>query len=175
MGWQTVDAAAGLSGYAVAAQAGGPSFYGGLVGTTSSTAWSRVNAAAALTRWPRRYVVFVLTFLGCVIAYTDRVNISVAAVAMREQFGWSQTQKGVVLAAFFVGYLLFMFVAGLLANRFGGKRRIVGVAVTGWLIDITGTYSAAFVLTATVSAVGALTFGLFADARPIVDLPSAPT
>jgi len=75
-------------------------------------------------------VVVAFIFLGCVIAYTDRVNISVAAVAMKEQFGWSQTEKGFVLAAFFFGYLLFMFMAGLLANRFGGKR-VIGYSVPG--------------------------------------------
>jgi ACS family sodium-dependent inorganic phosphate cotransporter len=54
-------------------------------------------------------------------------------------------------------------------NTFGTIPGIIGVAVTGWLIDVTGTYSAAFVLTAIVSAVGALLFGFFANARPIVD------
>jgi sugar phosphate permease len=91
-------------------------------GTVGGPARFRVNAVAIIARWPRRHVVVAFIFLGCVIAYTDRVNISVAAVAMKEYFGWSQTEKGLVLAAFFVGYLLFMFVAGLLANRFGGKR-----------------------------------------------------
>ena len=86
-----------------------------------------------ITHWPRRYVIVAFTFLGCIIAYTDRVNISVAAIAMKDHFGWSQTQKGLVLAAFFVGYLLFMFVAGLLANRLGGKR-VLGYSVLAWSI-----------------------------------------
>ena len=86
-----------------------------------------------IARWPRRRVVVALTFVGCIIAYTDRVNISVAAVAMKEHFGWSQTQKGLVLSAFYVGYLLFMFVAGLLATRFGGKR-VLGCSVIAWSI-----------------------------------------
>lgn len=88
---------------------------------------------ALVAPWQRRHVVVALTFLACVIAYTDRVNISVAAVAMKEHFGWSQTQKGYVLAAFFVGYVLFMFAAGLLANRFGGKR-VLGYSVLAWSI-----------------------------------------
>ncbi len=77
--------------------------------------------------------MIALSFLACVIAYTDRVNISVAAVAMREQFGWSQTQKGWVLSAFFVGYLLFMFIGGVLATRYGGKK-ILGWSVLSWSI-----------------------------------------
>ena len=48
---------------------------------------ARVNKASLIGAWPRRHVVVGLTFLGCV--YTDRVNISSAAVAMKEHFGWS--------------------------------------------------------------------------------------
>jgi ACS family sodium-dependent inorganic phosphate cotransporter len=95
-----------------------------------------------LLQWPRRHVLVALTFLACVIAYTDRVNISVAAVAMREQFGWSQTQKGFVLSAFFVGYLLFMFASGLVAARFGG-RRVLGCSVLAWSIFTLLTPAAA--------------------------------
>jgi MFS transporter, ACS family, solute carrier family 17 (sodium-dependent inorganic phosphate cotransporter), other len=91
------------------------------------------EVTSVITHWPRRHVVVALTFLGCIIAYTDRVNISVAAIAMKDHFGWSQTQKGLVLAAFFVGYLLFMFVAGLLASRFGSKR-VLGYSVLAWSI-----------------------------------------
>jgi ACS family sodium-dependent inorganic phosphate cotransporter len=54
-------------------------------------------------------------------------------------------------------------------NTFATIPGIVGVAAAGWLVDVTGTYSAAFVLAAIVSAVGALTFGLLFDARPLVD------
>lgn len=80
---------------------------------------------------PRRHLLVSLTFLACFVAYSDRVNISVAAVAMKEQLGWSQTEKGLVLSAFFVGYMLFMFISGLLANRYGGKR-VLGYAVLAW-------------------------------------------
>jgi ACS family sodium-dependent inorganic phosphate cotransporter len=76
-------------------------------------------------------VLVALTFLGCVIAYTDRVNISVAAVAMKEHFGWTQTEKGLVLSSFFVGYMSCMFIAGVIATRIGGKR-VAGVAVIIW-------------------------------------------
>jgi ACS family sodium-dependent inorganic phosphate cotransporter len=54
-------------------------------------------------------------------------------------------------------------------NSFATIPGIVGVAVTGWLVDISGAYSAAFMLTAVVSAIGAALFGLLADARPFSD------
>ena len=83
-----------------------------------------------------------MAFLGVVVGYTDRVNISVAAVAMKEQLGWSQTEKGLVLSAFFVGYLLFMFASGWLANRFGGKR-VLGISVLAWSLFTLATPLAA--------------------------------
>lgn len=40
------------------------------------------------------------------ISYTDRVNISIAVPAMVEEFGWDNSKSGVVLGAFFWGYIL---------------------------------------------------------------------
>jgi ACS family sodium-dependent inorganic phosphate cotransporter len=108
----------------------------------AETARAIARRGPAILHWQRRQVVVALTLLACVIAYTDRVNISVAAVAMKEHFGWSQTQKGTVLAAFFVGYLLFMFIAGLLADRFGGKR-VLSYSVLAWSIFTLLTPAAA--------------------------------
>jgi hypothetical protein len=41
---------------------------------------------------------------------------------------------------------------------------VIGVAVTGWLVDVTGTYSAAFLLAASVSVLGAAVFAIFFEA-----------
>jgi ACS family sodium-dependent inorganic phosphate cotransporter len=56
------------------------------------------------------------------IAYLDRVNISVAAIAMQESLGWSETEKGLVLSSFFIGYMAMQIVGGVLADKYGGKR-----------------------------------------------------
>ena len=92
-----------------------------------------VNSMFGTLRMPERHLVVALTFLACAIAYSDRVNIAVAAVAMKEQFGWTQTEKGLVLSAFFVGYLLFMFAAGMVSTRFGGKG-VLGWSVIAWSV-----------------------------------------
>jgi MFS transporter, ACS family, solute carrier family 17 (sodium-dependent inorganic phosphate cotransporter), other len=81
--------------------------------------------------WPRYYTVVLLLFAAVFISYIDRTNISVAAIAMKDDLGWTETQKGVVLSAFFVGYLLLMAVTGALANRYGGWL-VLGVAVLWW-------------------------------------------
>ena len=56
--------------------------------------------------WPRYYTVVLLLFAAVFISYIDRTNISVAAIAMKDDLGWTETQKGIVLSSFFVGYLL---------------------------------------------------------------------
>lgn len=83
--------------------------------------------------WGRRRTLIVLIMLASAIGYSDRVNLSVAAISMQQHFAWSQTMKGSVLAAFFVGYLAFMIVGGWLAAKFGG-RRVLGYAVLWWSV-----------------------------------------
>jgi ACS family sodium-dependent inorganic phosphate cotransporter len=81
--------------------------------------------------WPRYYTVMLLLFAAVFISYIDRTNISVAAIAMKDELGWTETDKGTVLSAFFVGYLMLMAVCGALANRYGGWL-VLGIAVLWW-------------------------------------------
>lgn len=84
-------------------------------------------------RWQQRYSLVGLCVCAAFICYIDRVNISVAVIAMQEEFGWSETVKGFVLSSFFIGYMLFMAPSGWIANRIGGKV-VLGVAVLWWSI-----------------------------------------
>ena len=83
------------------------------------------------TVWPRRYTIVALCVLAVFVCYIDRVNISVAIIAMQAEYGWNETTKGLVLSSFFIGYMLFMVPSGWLANRLGGKL-ILGTAVLWW-------------------------------------------
>ncbi len=80
---------------------------------------------------PERYKLVLLCILAVFVCYIDRVNISVAVIAMQEHYGWSERVKGYVLSSFFIGYMLFMPPSGWLANRLGGKR-VLGYAVLWW-------------------------------------------
>lgn len=100
----------------------------------------------------RRHLVVGLTTLAIVIGYTDRVNLSVAAVAMQDQLGWSETEKGFILASFFVGYMAFMLVGGWCANRFGGMR-VLGVSVVSWsLLTLATPFTAGLPIAVLVGA-----------------------
>jgi hypothetical protein len=52
---------------------------------------------------------------------------------------------------------------------FGTLPGVVGGAATGWLFDVTGTYTAAFVLAAAISLAGALGFLLLFDSTRVID------
>ncbi len=80
---------------------------------------------------PRRAIVVVMCFLATVICYVDRVSMSVAVIPMADELHWDGTTKGVVLSAFFIGYMLAMVPGGWLAGRYGG-RLVLGVALILW-------------------------------------------
>lgn len=94
--------------------------------------------------WPAYYTVVLLCFAAVFISYIDRTNISVASIAMQEQFGWSETTKGIVLSSFFAGYLVLQVASGTLANRYGGKL-VLGIAVVWWSLFTILTPPAALI------------------------------
>lgn len=115
--------------------------------------------SAPTPRWPAYQTVVLLCFAAVFIAYIDRTNMSVAAIAMQQELGWTETLKGLVLSSFFAGYLLLQVVSGSLANRFGG-RRVLGVAVIWWsLFTILTPIAARISLPALLAARIALGIG----------------
>jgi MFS transporter, ACS family, solute carrier family 17 (sodium-dependent inorganic phosphate cotransporter), other len=86
---------------------------------------------AGMKKAPRRWTVVGMAVIAAVICYLDRVNISVAIIPMQEEFGWTGTEKGIVLSSFFLGYTLFQIPSGWLANRYGGKA-LVGWSLLAW-------------------------------------------
>jgi ACS family sodium-dependent inorganic phosphate cotransporter len=118
-----------------------------------------VAPASLARRWPAWYNVVLLCGAAVLISYIDRTNISVAAIPMQAQFGWSETTKGWVLSSFFVGYLAFMALSGAVANRYGGKI-VLGAAVIWWSLFTALTPPAALIsLPALIAARIALGLG----------------
>ena len=102
-------------------------------------------AAPPRCRVPQRLVLAVLLHTGLAVTYAMRVGLSVVAAppsvahsnathpnatlpnatarsnaTMYSEFGWSNTDEGVVLGCFFQGYLLTQTLSAVLARRFGG-------------------------------------------------------
>src|SRR5581483_10582071 len=95
--------------------------------TLAAAMAANTPAPAALTLSPPspatrvRYGVLALLCALAFVLYIDRICISKAAPAIREEFGLSKTAMGVVFAAFTVAYGLFEVPTGRWGDRFGSR------------------------------------------------------
>ena len=92
---------------------------------------SQATVAVRVHRWPQRLTVVTLLCFSVIILYMDRVNISVVAPVLMQEFGWDPAVMGTVLSAFFVGYFLTQIPGGWLSDRWGTKG-ILGGSVAWW-------------------------------------------
>ena len=67
------------------------------------------------------------------INYVDRGNLATAAPLMQDQLHLSASQLGILLSAFYYGYVPCMPATGWLAERYGAKR-VLAAGVTIWSI-----------------------------------------
>ena len=107
----------------------------------------------------RRWPVVWLLFTGILIAYVDRGNLSLAAVAVMRDLSLSPTEAGTLMSAFFWTYGLFQFPAGWVIDRYG----------------LRGTYALAFLVWSLASAAMGLaqTFGQILALRLVLGLGEA--
>lgn len=70
-------------------------------------------------------VVLGLLCLMYFLTYIDRVNVSTAAAGFGKEFGFSNTEVGIVFSAFGFSYLLFQVIGGWVSDRFGVRRTLI--------------------------------------------------
>ena len=75
-----------------------------------------------------RSVVFFWCWLGLILVYSMRVNLSVAIVPMQQEYHWTNNVKGFVLGSFFIGYVVGQIPGGYLATKYGAKW-VFGIGV----------------------------------------------
>ena len=82
----------------------------------------------------------ILTMLGVIsaVSYLQRVCISILSPHIMEDLSLSKTQMGWVFSAFMLGYALFQYPSGSLADRFG-SRRVLGWAMFAWGVFTVAT------------------------------------
>jgi ACS family D-galactonate transporter-like MFS transporter len=88
-----------------------------------------------LRKFAPALALLVISFL---INYIDRGNISVAAPLMREEFHLSDSQLGILFAAFFATYTAMQFVVGWLVDRFDANR-ILAAGFLVWSLATSAT------------------------------------
>ncbi len=85
----------------------------------------------------RRWVIVVLLFIGMLVNYVDRGNLSIAAVPLMREFGITPTAMGTLLSAFLWTYALLQVPAGYLVDRFG-FRWTYALAFLFWSVASAG-------------------------------------
>lgn len=96
----------------------------------------------ALANLPVRLNVGVMLFMASFTSYMLRVNFSIIIIAMTksvtsnvtngnitdtfddDHFNWSKKEEGLLLSAYFYGYIFPNLLGGYLAERFGGRKVI---------------------------------------------------
>ncbi len=86
------------------------------------------------SRWVR---ILGVAFVMYVLSYIDRVNIAMAAPAIRAELGLSGLQYGAAVGTFFWGYLVLQVLAGRLAGVWSAKWVIFGLLIFWSAISLT--------------------------------------
>jgi MFS family permease len=101
-----------------------------------------VTRSASGSRAAARTIVTILLCVLFAIMYLDRVNISAAAVPLRERFHLSNTEMGLAFSAFSWAYLASVFFGGWGARRYGSRATLmVCVSIVGIGTILTGLAS----------------------------------
>ncbi|XP_050679114.1 putative inorganic phosphate cotransporter [Leptidea sinapis] len=88
-----------------------------------------------------RHLQTFLLFLGMLLAYSMRVNLSIAIVDMTDStnehyFKWSLSVQSLILSSFFWGYVVLQIPAGALARRIGGKPLMLGALTVNTAVSL---------------------------------------
>ena len=69
-----------------------------------------------------RWGIVTLLLLAAIVTYLDRANLSLANTTIAAEFGFSQTEMGLLLSAFLWPYALANLPAGWLVDKLGPKK-----------------------------------------------------
>jgi MFS family permease len=101
--------------------------------------------AGTARKTPSAARLVLLVTAAVFINYIDRGNLATAAPLMQDELHLSASQLGILLSAFYYGYVICMPAMGWLAERYGAKRVLAG-GVTVWSVaTLTTGFAGSFV------------------------------
>jgi MFS transporter, ACS family, glucarate transporter len=83
-----------------------------------------------------RWIILTLISVASFISYVIRSNLSIVGDSMMGEFGFTQIQFGMILAAFAWGYALFQFPGGVFGDVVGSRKAITMVAILWGILTI---------------------------------------
>jgi ACS family sodium-dependent inorganic phosphate cotransporter len=98
-----------------------------------------------------RWQTINILFLATLITFLLRVCMSVTALQMKVDFGWSENDLGMVLSSYYWGYSLGQVPSILIAEKFGGKLTLgIGVfipSLLNFLVPTCSKFSVSYTVT----------------------------
>nr|ARM10261.1 phosphate transporter [Malus domestica] len=73
-------------------------------------------------KFPKRYLVVILTFICTSVCYIERVGFSIAYTFAADAVGVNQASKGTILSTFYYGYACSQVPGGWAAQKIGGRK-----------------------------------------------------
>ncbi|MGK3113709.1 MFS transporter [Candidatus Pantoea formicae] len=70
-------------------------------------------------------LVTVLCGLGYMMYSVDRMTVSSAIGLIAGDFGLGKAESGILLSSFFFGFIVFLFIAGIIADKLSGKPVLI--------------------------------------------------
>ncbi|MCS2168326.1 MFS transporter [Scandinavium manionii] len=84
-------------------------------------------------------LVTVLCGLGYMMYSVDRMTVSSAIGLIAAEFGLGKGESGILLSSFFFGFIVFLFIAGIIADKLSGKPvLILGLMLFSFATLLTG-------------------------------------
>ncbi|HBQ68695.1 MAG TPA: MFS transporter [Leclercia adecarboxylata] len=74
----------------------------------------------------RRYFILVLLFIASMINYIDRAALSILAPYITADLNVNKAELGLIFSSFAIGYAVFCFIGGWLADKYGPRRIFAG-------------------------------------------------
>jgi ACS family glucarate transporter-like MFS transporter len=90
---------------------------------------AQTRASASSVRWQIMCCITLVTTL----TYVDRLNLSIAAKYIQDEFSFSTHTMGWVFSAFLLGYALFQIPGGWAGDRYGPKN-VLALAILFWSV-----------------------------------------
>ncbi|WP_280187997.1 MFS transporter [Delftia sp. PS-11] len=117
---------------------------------------TRTAPAGTTSPTRSRYLIMVMLFITVVINYLDRSNLSIVMPALREEFGLSTVQQGMLLSAFGWTYAAMQIPGGWLVDRIAPRWLYAGALIL-WsgatlLMGFVSSFAALIVLRLCVGA-----------------------
>ena len=73
-------------------------------------------------KFPKRYLIVILTFVSTCVCYIERVGFSIAYTVAADAAGINQSSKGTILSTFYYGYACSQVPGGWAAQKIGGRK-----------------------------------------------------